>query len=89
MYSVDTIELLGGVAALLTTAAFVPQVVKSWRTRSTRDVSLAMYAVFAAGLALCLVYGFLLGSRPIIVANTVTLALAFVIIGLKLRGDRT
>jgi len=78
-------DLLGGVAAVLTTIAFVPQVMKSWRSGSTRDVSLGMFVIFTTGLSLWLAYGFIIESRPIIVANIVTLALTGIIIALKLR----
>ena len=78
-------DLLGGVAAVLTTIAFVPQVMKSWRSGSTRDVSLGMFVIFTTGLSLWLVYGFVIASRPIIIANVVTLGLTGIIIALKLR----
>jgi len=68
--------LLGLVAATLTTAAFVPQVVKAWRSGSSADLSLGMYVLITAGIALWLAYGLLTGDLPIIVANGVTLALA-------------
>ena len=78
-------DLLGGVAAVLTTIAFVPQVMKSWRSGSTRDVSLGMFVIFTTGLSLWLIYGFVIDSRPIIIANIVTLGLTGIIIALKLR----
>lgn len=80
-----TIDLLGLVAGTLTTAAFVPQVVKIWRTRSTDDISLGMFSLFNAGLLLWLGYGILIGSVPIVVSNLVTLALALTILFFKLR----
>jgi len=79
------LNVLGFVAGVLTTAAFVPQVLKIWRTRSARDVSLAMYAVFTTGVVLWLVYGIALGSVPIIVANVLTLVLALAVLLMKLR----
>jgi MtN3 and saliva related transmembrane protein len=81
----STITLLGFVAAAFTTASFVPQVVRSWRTRDTRGISLGMYAVFTSGIALWLVYGMALGDWPIIAANGVTLALCLAVLALKLR----
>lgn len=78
-------ELVGYAAAVLTTVAFVPQALKSWRTRDLSGVSLTMYTLFTAGVALWLVYGLLLGSWPIILANVVTLALAGVVLVLKVR----
>jgi MtN3 and saliva related transmembrane protein len=77
-------EWLGYLAAVLTTVAFVPQ---AWRTFQTRDVtgiSLGMYSVFTVGVLLWLIYGVLLGSWPLILANAVTLALASCILLMKL-----
>ncbi len=81
----ETGNTLGLIAGTLTTAAFVPQVVKTWRTRSTQDISLGMFALFNSGLVLWLIYGVLIGSLPIVASNVVTLALALVILVLKLR----
>lgn len=78
-------EGVGFVAGCLTTAAFVPQVVHVWTTRSTRDISLMTFLIFCPGLALWLLYGIWLGSLPIVVTNAVTLALALTILGFKLR----
>ena len=80
-----TTDLLGLVAGTLTTAAFVPQVVKAWRTRSTSDISLGMFVLFNIGLVLWLAYGVLIGSWPIVLTNVVTLALALTILFFKLR----
>ncbi len=76
---------LGYLAGTLTTVAFVPQVVKAWRTHSTRDISLPMFALFSAGVGLWLYYGIEIGSWPVILSNVVTLALSLVILCLKLR----
>ena len=78
-------EWVGYVAAALTTAAFVPQAVKTLRTRDTRGISLGMYVVFTIGLCFWLAYGIVLGSWPMIVSNIITLALALVILALKIR----
>jgi MtN3 and saliva related transmembrane protein len=78
-------ELLGYLAAALTTASFVPQALHTWRTRATAGISLGMYAIFTSGVALWLVYGVLISSWPLIVANTITLSLALFILALKLR----
>lgn len=77
--------MVGYAAAILTTVSFVPQALKSWQTRDLSGVSLAMYSLFTLGVALWLVYGVMLGSWPIIVANAITLALAGVVLTLKLR----
>lgn len=81
----DPTNLLGLVAGTLTTIAFVPQVVKTWRTRSTQDISLWMFALFSFGVLLWLFYGITIGAWPVIIANIVTLVLALVILYLKLR----
>jgi MtN3 and saliva related transmembrane protein len=79
--------LVGSVAAILTTIAFIPQVIKVWKTRSARDVSLGMYALFTTGVALWLAYGLMIGSGPVIVANAMTLLLAGAVLVMKLRFD--
>ncbi len=79
------IEFIGLLAAVLTTSAFVPQVYKAWKLKSTKDISLTMYLVFLTGLLLWLYYGIEIGSISIIIANFVTAALACVIIVLKLK----
>ena len=80
-------DLLGYTAAALTTCSFVPQAVLTLRTRDTRGISLGMYSAFTLGVALWLVYGLMLGEWPIIVANTVTLALAATILVTKILVD--
>jgi MtN3 and saliva related transmembrane protein len=80
------IDLLGAVAGVLTTISFVPQVVKTLRSRRTRDISLAMWATFITGVALWTVYGLLLGAWPIVAANVPTLVLAGIILVVKLRN---
>lgn len=77
-------ELLGLIAGLFTTIAFVPQVVKIWKSKHAHDVSLAMFAIFSAGVALWIVYGFVIDSLPVILANSVTFALALAVLILKL-----
>ncbi len=78
-------DLLGTIAGVLTTVAFVPQVWGVWKTRSTRDISLGMYLVFTTGVGFWLAYGLVLGAWPIIVANLVTLMLTGTVLVLKLR----
>lgn len=78
-------QSIGMVAAVLTTCSFLPQAVKVIRTRQTKDLSLAMYVAFTAGVALWLVYGILLGEWPVILANAVTLVLAAIILTMKIR----
>jgi MtN3 and saliva related transmembrane protein len=79
------LNVLGFVAGVLTTAAFIPQVLKIWKTRSARDISLGMYTAFTSGVVLWLVYGVVLGSMPIILANVFTLVLALAVLVMKLR----
>jgi MtN3 and saliva related transmembrane protein len=81
------VNLMGFSAAILTTIAFVPQVIKVLRTRSTRDVSSGMYALFTTGVALWFCYGVMIGSWPVIVANAVTLVLAGLVLVMKIRMD--
>ncbi|NUN15327.1 MAG: SemiSWEET transporter [Myxococcales bacterium] len=78
-------EWLGLVAAFLTTASFVPQVVKVVRTRQTTGLSVGMYSMFSTGVALWVVYGITIGSRPVILANAFTLALCLPILCLLVR----
>lgn len=79
------LEWVGYLAATLTTLSFVPQAVKTIRSRDTSGISLGMYVVFIAGVAFWFGYGVVLGSWPMILANALTFVLAAVILGLKLR----
>ena len=78
-------DLIGTVAATLTTVSFVPQALKTFRTRDVSGISLGMYSCFTAGVALWLIYGFHLGEWPIIAANAITLGLASIILVTKVR----
>lgn len=78
-------EIIGGVAGFLTTLAFLPQVIRTWKTRSTKDISLAMFITFCTGVFFWCIYGFLLKSLPIIITNVVTLLLSGIILFLKLK----
>ncbi|MBT8564478.1 hypothetical protein G6677_00390 [Polynucleobacter paneuropaeus] len=82
------IELIGYAAAFLTTFAFVPQAIVSWRTRDLSGVSLGMYSLFTFGVGLWLVYGLIIEKWPLILANAITFALALSILVLKLRYPR-
>lgn len=81
----NTIQLLGLLAGSCTTAAFIPQVLKTWKSRSARDLSLGMFSIFCTGVVLWLVYGLLIMDIPVIIANLVTLVLASFLLFLKLR----
>ncbi len=78
-------DLLGYAAATLTTVAFLPQVIHTWRSRSAHGLSVAWLATFSVGVGCWLVYGVLTGSRPVIVGNGVTLALTALLAFLKWR----
>lgn len=84
----ETLALLGYLAAFLTTLSFLPQAWASVRTGRTDGLSLPMYALFSAGVALWLLYGLVIGSWPVVAANAVTLVFALVILGLILRNRR-
>jgi MtN3 and saliva related transmembrane protein len=80
-------DWLGYAAAVLTTFSFVPQALLTVRSRDVSGISLGMYSAFTAGIALWLVYGWQLGAWPIIVANTLTLILAGIILFTKVRVE--
>jgi MtN3 and saliva related transmembrane protein len=77
---------IGSIAAICTTVAFVPQVIKSWRTRDLSGISLPMYTIFTIGVILWLVYGLLIGDWPVIIANAITALLAGGVLLLKLQS---
>ena len=81
----DTLTLLGLIAASLTTVSFVPQVLKIWKTKSAGDLSFAMFGTFCAGVVLWLVYGLMLQNLPIILSNLVTLTLCVTALSLMFR----
>jgi MtN3 and saliva related transmembrane protein len=78
-------ELIGYMAATLTTVSFVPQALHSFKTKDVSGISLGMYSIFTLGIALWLVYGLLINAWPIVIANVITLLLASLILALKLR----
>ncbi|AFY74479.1 hypothetical protein Syn7502_02506 [Synechococcus sp. PCC 7502] len=78
-------NIIGFLAAILTTSAFLPQVLKIWHSHSTKDLSLPMLVTFVLGISLWLIYGLLLNASPIIIANFITLILNLIILGFKLR----
>jgi MtN3 and saliva related transmembrane protein len=78
-------NLIGALAAIFTTTAFIPQVVLTWKTRRADGISLGMYSLFTTGVALWLAYGVIIGAWPVIIANTLTLALALFILAMKIR----
>jgi MtN3 and saliva related transmembrane protein len=78
-------DVIGYLAAFLTTFSFVPQALKTFRTRDVRGISLGMYSCFTAGVALWLIYGILMNAWPIVIANAVTMSLAISILWMKIR----
>ena len=76
---------LGIAAGFCTTISLVPQIIKTYRTRHTEDLSLGMFCLLAAGVAMWLVYGVLIEALPIIIANAITFVLCFYIIIMKIK----
>lgn len=81
----DYIRILGLIAATLTTISFFPQAVKIIKTRDARSISLVMYSILVVGIAMWVVYGFLVGDLPILLANIITLIPTLVILVIKIR----
>lgn len=81
----DITTALGLPAGTLTTIAFLPHVIRTWKSKSTKDLSLAMLAAFTTGVLCRLIYGLMINSLPIILANAVTSVLAGANVILKLR----
>lgn len=81
----ELIDILGLVAGTLTTIAFLPQLHKTWKSKSAKDVSLVMMITFCIGVFLWFIYGLAIHAMPVIVANAVTLILALLILLLKIR----
>ena len=82
---IDSYEIIGLIAAVLTTAAYVPQVYKTWKTKSAGNISLTMYIAMFIGILLWLIYGIHLNSLAMILANSVTAILTLIILIFKLR----
>ena len=81
----ELIEVVGFIAAILTTTAFLPQALHSWKTRDLSGISFNMYVTFTIGVTLWLIYGFLIKSLPIIAANVITLPTTLMILFLKIK----
>lgn len=76
-------DLIGSVAGTLTTLSFLPQVLKTYRSRSAKDISLVMFLLFSLGVFLWLLYGLSIQSMPIIISNFITLVLSLSILAMK------
>ncbi len=77
--------IIGAIAAVITTASLFPQLLKLWKTKSTKDISLVMYTVFCIGVFLWAIYGVLVNDLPIMIANAIALAQGIAIVALKLK----
>jgi MtN3 and saliva related transmembrane protein len=80
-----SIDMVGALAAILTTAAFIPQAIKTIRTRDTSGLSLSMYVLLLAGVTLWMVYGIILGSWPLILSNAIVLVPQSLVMAILLR----
>ncbi len=80
----DLVTAIGLIGGIFTTISFFPQVIRIWKTHSTKDLSLVMFLLFSVGVLLWLIYGIILGQLPIIIANAVTLVMAIIILTFKL-----
>ena len=78
------VKNLGYIAGFLTTIAFLPQVIKVWRTKSTKDISIWMFLIFTTGVLLWLIYGLMIRNYSLIIANTITLILSISILIAKI-----
>ena len=83
-----SVTLIGSVAAVCTTAAFVPQVIRVWRLKRADEISLITFLVLSIGSLVWLTYGLLISSLPVIAANGVTFTLVLAILILKVTWDR-
>ena len=81
----DVTTLIGLIAAICTTSSFLPQVIKTWKSKKTKDISFLMYAILAMGLLLWLVYGIIIRDFPLIMANSISLGLALCVLFLKIK----
>ncbi|WP_253308534.1 MULTISPECIES: SemiSWEET transporter [unclassified Rickettsia] len=79
----DYTEIMGYIAGILTTIAFVPQVIKTYQSRSTQNISLSMYVIYCTSVVLWLIYGILINSFPLIITETITLILSGAILIMK------
>jgi len=82
------VDIIGYIAALLTTISFLPQAIHTYKTKSVEDISLGMYSTFTFGVLLWLIYGIIIKNIPIILANTVTGSLSILILYLKIKHTR-
>lgn len=86
--NIDYIEIIGLIAAFLTTASFLPQVYKTWKTKDVSSLSLPMLTIFFIGVIMWLIYGFLKESLAIILANAITVISLFLLVYFKLKYSK-
>lgn len=82
---IDYIVVIGLIAGTLTTASLLPQVIKTFRIKETKDISLSMYIILVTGMLLWVVYGILIGALPVIAANIISFILATIVLILKIK----
>ena len=85
MFEIESIEIIGFIAAILTTAAFLPQVYKTWKTKDVSSLSLPMLLMFFIGIIAWLIYGILKSSPSMIFANTITVISSFLLVYFKIK----
>jgi MtN3 and saliva related transmembrane protein len=85
MKNINYIAIIGLIAGAFTTFSLLPQVIKTVKTRETKDISLAMYIILITGMMLWIIYGVLIGSQPVIIANAVSMLLALIVLFFKIR----
>jgi MtN3 and saliva related transmembrane protein len=81
-------EIIGFIAAILTTSSFIPQLVKVWKSKSSKGVSVSMYLVMLSGVILWGVYGYLIGSKSVLIANAITALLQVAILFMILNSRK-
>ena len=81
----DFIMIIGLIAAALTTGALFPQLIKVWKTKSTKDISTGMFSLISAGVFLWFIYGLYVNNFPIIIANSLAFVQAIVILAFKVK----
>ena len=80
-----SVDIIGYIAGILIIVSLIPQIIKSWKSKSTRDLSLVRYLIYVAGVIMWLIYGIVLHNGPMIVMNTINLSLALSVVYLKLK----
>ncbi|HPJ13858.1 MAG TPA: SemiSWEET transporter [Spirochaetota bacterium] len=81
----ETSAIIGYAAAVLSTVSFVPQVIKTLKTKDTSGISILMYSAFTAGVALWLIFGIMTANMPVTIANVIVLILASMVLAMKIR----